>query len=132
MSSENATYLLRDLEPQAAEFYRRMGEGKLMTTRCPSCEETSFPPRLACRQCGGRTEWVEIDSQGTLEAFTTQESSLRFSSPTVLALVRLGPVVLPGIIEEPIEDLRIDQLVRAELFPDPDTDLTLLRFRSSS
>lgn len=132
MSARSATYLLRDIEPVAREFYRRLGEGKLMSTRCRSCRETSFPPRLVCPNCREEQGWVELETHGTLQAFTTQESALRFSSPTVLALAAFGPVVLPGIVEDPIGSLSIGQAIRAEPFREPETELTLLMFRLTS
>jgi uncharacterized OB-fold protein len=122
-------YLVRDMDPAAREFYRRLDqEDSLATTRCPRCERTSFPPRLRCAECGGDQEWVELPASGRLHAFTTMETAARFRAPAVLALVELGDVVVPGIVEAPYESLAIGDEVRVGLRDEPETGLTLLAF----
>ena len=123
-----AKYIEREFHDEAREFYRRLAAGELATTRCPACERTSFPPRLRCPACGGDQEWVELPRVGRLHAFTTQEMSLRFRAPAVLALAEVGEVVLPGIADAPYEELSIGQEVRVEPRPEPETGLTLLAF----
>lgn len=125
----SAKYLLRDMDPAAREFYRRLREDQtLATTRCETCDRTSFPPRLRCPGCGEALTWVELPRGGRLHAFTTQETSLRFRAPAVLALAEVGDVVLPGIVDAPYESLTIGQEVRIELCEEPDSGLTLLAF----
>ena len=122
-------YLERVLDAAAREFYRRLSEdGELATTRCPRCERTMFPPRLRCPACGGEPGWVPLPRRGTLEAFTTQEAALRFPAPAVLALARIGEVVVPGIARAPYDELRIGEEIEVELRPEPDIGLTLLAF----
>jgi uncharacterized OB-fold protein len=122
-------YLVRDMDPAAREFYRRLGEdGSLATTRCERCERTSFPPLLRCPACGGDQQWVELPRTGRLHAFTRMETAARFRAPAVLALAELGEVVLPGIVDAPYESLAIGQEVHVELRPEPETGLTLLAF----
>ena len=127
-----AKYLERAMHPAAREYYRRLAAGRPATTRCPACERTAFPPRVRCERCGGATEWVELPPTGTLEAFTTQETALRVAAPAVLALARLGEVVVPGIADGGYDELRIGQAVEVETFLEPALELTLLRFRTSS
>jgi uncharacterized OB-fold protein len=116
------------MDSATAEFYRRLGDGDLATTRCDRCARASFPPRVRCPACGERQRWVALPRRGLVHAFTTQETALRFRAPAVLALVELGDVVLPGIAEAPYEALRIGQEVSVELRPEPDTGLSLLAF----
>jgi len=126
---EPSKYLRREMDPAAREFYRRLGaEATLATTRCERCEVTAFPPRLRCAQCGGAQVWVELPRTGRLHAFTTQETSVRFGPPTVLALADVGGVVLPGVVDAPYDSLAIGQEVTIELREEPDTGLTLLAF----
>ncbi len=122
-------HLDRTMDEAAREFYRRLEGGSLATTRCPRCELTSFPPRLRCPECGGPAEWVELPRRGVLEAFTTQELAVRFRAPAVLALARIGEVVLPGIAAAAYEDLAIGAEVDLEPFAEPETGLTLIGFR---
>ena len=128
MSRPAAKYLERDMDPVGREFFRRLGEGELATTRCPSCGRAAFPPLARCPSCGGPTDWVELPRSGRLYAFTTQETGLRFTAPTVLALVELGDVTLPAISHTPYHQLAIGQEVTVEPFAEPDTGLTLLSF----
>jgi uncharacterized OB-fold protein len=121
-------YLEREFDDVAREFYRRLAAGELATTRCEACACTSFPPRARCPACGASQDWVELPRVGRLHAFTTQEMSLRFRAPAVLALAEVGEVVLPGIAEAPYEELSIGQEVRVEPRPEPETGLTLLAF----
>jgi len=121
-------YLEREFDEAAREFYERLAQGELATTRCEPCSRTSFPPRARCPTCGGSQTWVELPLTGRLHAFTTQEVSLRFRAPEVLALAEVGDVVLPGIADAPYEELSIGQEVRVEPRPEPDTGLTLLAF----
>ena len=124
-------HLDRTMDEAASEFYRRLADGDLATTRCSRCELVSFPARLRCPECGGETEWVGLPRRGTLEAFTTQEAAIRFRAPVVLALARVGEVVLPGIAQAAYDELSIGDSVELEPFAEPDTGLTLIRFRRS-
>jgi uncharacterized OB-fold protein len=122
-------HLLRSMDDAAREFYDRLAAGSPATTRCAGCGITSFPPRLHCMECGGPTEWVDLELRGVLEAFTTQETAVRFRAPEVLALARVGEVVLPGIAVAPYEELAIGDEVELEPFAEAETGLTLIRFR---
>jgi hypothetical protein len=55
-------------------FFKGLTEGKLLATKCnnPQCEEQStwLPPRADCPDCYGRTEWLEVPTQGKIYAFT--------------------------------------------------------------
>jgi uncharacterized OB-fold protein len=56
----------------SAAFYRFLGEGKIMGSRCESCGALYLPPRPFCVACyGEEMAWVELAGQGKLLAFTT-------------------------------------------------------------
>ena len=128
---EPGRHLERAMDDAAREFYRRLADGNPATTRCGACERAYFPARIRCPECGGDTEWVELPRRGVLEAFTTQEAAIRFRAPAVLALARVGEVVLPGIAQAAYEDLAIGDEVELEPFAEPETGLTLIGFRRS-
>ena len=76
------------------EFYARLGQGRLSTTRCTRCGRTEWPPRGFCPECAGDGfEWVDLPSEGTVHAFTVQDTGLPagFTGPRVFAIVKLGP-----------------------------------------
>jgi uncharacterized OB-fold protein len=122
-------YLLREMNAESREFYRRLAEDReLASTRCGRCERTTFPPRARCPSCGDLTSWVQVPMRGQLYAFTTQETALRFGAPAVLALAELGEVTVPGIVRGDYQELEIGQPVSVHPFAEPETGLTLLEF----
>lgn len=122
-------HLERVMDSCPREFYRRLSDGEAATTHCPSCAVTSFPPRERCRDCGQTTGWVSLPRTGRLEAFTTQETALRFAAPAVLALARLGEAVVPGIVDGRYEELRVGDEVEVDPRPEPALGLTLVHYR---
>ena len=75
------------------EFYARLGQGRLATTRCAGCGVTAWPPRGFCPEClSDRFEWVDLPAHGTIHAFTVQEAGLPagFDGPRVFAIVKVG------------------------------------------
>jgi len=121
-------YIQRELDPVALEFYRRLARDQLATTTCTTCATTSFPPRRRCPRCDREQQWVLLPRQGSLHAFTTQETALRFSAPVVLALAELGEAILPGICESNYDQLSVGQAVRVEIRADTATGLAILAF----
>ena len=74
------------------EFYARLGEGRLCTTRCAGCAATAWPPRAFCPACtSDRFEWVELGREGVIHGFSVQETGLPagFDGPRVFAVVKL-------------------------------------------
>jgi uncharacterized protein len=75
------------------EFYTRLGQGRLSTTRCTGCGRTAWPPRGFCAECGSdEFAWVDLPDEGTVHAFTVQETGLPagFTGPRVFAIVKVG------------------------------------------
>jgi len=56
----------------ASRFFRELRDNqKIYGVRCPQCRRVLLPPRPFCERCfAAIAEWVEVGSQGTLEAFT--------------------------------------------------------------
>ena len=53
------------------EFYDRLREGVLSTTRCTDCEAVHYPPRAVCPECrSDRLAYVDLPDEGELFAFT--------------------------------------------------------------
>jgi len=63
------------------EFYERLGQGRLATTMCARCE---------C--AADEFTWVELPRDGTVHAFTIQDTGLPhgFEAPRVFAVVKVG------------------------------------------
>lgn len=99
-----------------AEFYVRLGAGRLATTRCAGCGRTAWPPRGFCPECGSdQTEWVDLSGEGTVHAFTVQEAGLPagFDGPRVFAIVKVdGHRIFSIVRDVDPASVRIGQRVR--------------------
>lgn len=99
-----------------AEFYRRLGEGRLSTTRCTGCGRTAWPPRGFCAHCAGDGyEWVDLPVEGTIHAFTVQEAGLPagFPAPRVFAIVKVdGHRIFSIVVDADPARLAVGQRVR--------------------
>ena len=98
------------------EFYTRLAAGRLSTTRCTVCRTTAWPPRGFCPQCAGDAfEWVDLPDEGTIHAFTVQDTGLPagFAGPRVFAIVKVdGHRVFAIVRDADPARLRIGQPVR--------------------
>ncbi len=75
------------------EFYTRLAQGRLATTRCRGCARAAWPPRGFCPECGSDAfDWVALPAEGTVHAFTVQGTGLHagFEAPRVFAIVKVG------------------------------------------
>ena len=86
------------------EFYTRLAQGRLATTRCTRCGVRAWPPRGLCAECASDAlEWVELSGEGRVHAFTVQEMGLPagFEGPRVFAVVAVDELrvftILTGI-----------------------------------
>ncbi|HKT22511.1 MAG TPA: Zn-ribbon domain-containing OB-fold protein [Nitrososphaerales archaeon] len=53
------------------EFWDSLKEGKLVSTKCSSCGNVSFPPQADCPKCMGcKFGWVDLGTDATLVTFT--------------------------------------------------------------
>jgi 3-hydroxybutyryl-CoA dehydrogenase len=99
-----------------AEFYRRLGEGRLSTTRCTGCARTAWPPRGFCSECASdQFEWIDLPAEGTIHAFTVQEAGLPtgFTGPRVFAIVKVdGHRVFSIVVDADPASVRTGQNVR--------------------
>ena len=107
------------------EFYARLGQGRLSTTRCARCRTTAWPPRGFCAGCGSdEFVWADLPDEGIVHAFTVQETGLPagFSGPRVFAIVKLGPHrIFSILVDADPARVTIGQRVRLKpLAVDPD------------
>ena len=98
------------------EFYTRLGAGRLATTKCGGCGRTAWPPRGFCGECGSdRYEWVDLPGEGTVHAFSVQETGLPsgFEGPRVFAIVKIDGLRVFSILTgaDPAQ-VKIGQRVR--------------------
>ena len=75
------------------EFYEYLAVGRLVTTACRGCRRWDWPPRGFCPECGSdQYEWVDLPHEGTIHAFTIQETGIPagFDKPLIFAMVKLA------------------------------------------
>lgn len=73
-------------------FFRALREKRLLGRRCPGCRRVLLPPRAFCDRCFVATaEWVSVEPEGVLEAFTivAQKFTGMPDPPYVIAYARL-------------------------------------------
>jgi uncharacterized OB-fold protein len=103
------------------EFYARLGQGRLSTTRCTRCGRVDWPPRGFCPDCAGDAfEWVDLPAEGTVHAFTVQDTGLPagFAGPRVFAIVTVGAHRVFGLIVG-VDPARVTLGQRVRLSPLP-------------
>jgi len=94
-------------------------EGKILGNRCDSCGTVYVPPRKSCGRCFVKTgEWVELDTQGVVEAFTIVRFSYALQpagAPFAYALIKLdgASVSLLHLIKKDLERLKNGVRVQA-------------------
>ncbi len=74
------------------EFYEYLAAGRLVTTVCKECKRWDWPPRGFCPRCASdRYEWVDLPRDGTIHAFSIQESGVPagFERPLIFAIVKI-------------------------------------------
>jgi uncharacterized OB-fold protein len=98
------------------EFYARLAQGRLATTRCTGCGATAWPPRGFCGQCASDAfDWVDLSGEGTVHAFTVQDTGLPagFEGPRVFAIVKVdGHRIFAVVRDASPASLSIGQRVR--------------------
>ncbi len=108
------------------EFYARLAQGRLATTKCRGCGRTAWPPRGFCAECASDAfDWVELSSEGTVHAFTVQETGLPagFEAPRVFVIVKVDGhrifSILTGAHPEGVEVGRRVRLLPLRVADDP-------------
>lgn len=73
-------------------FYEALRDERLVTTACTQCEQRHWPPRVVCPNClSDQLDWVALPNQGTIHAFTIQETGVPpgFPRPLIFAVVSI-------------------------------------------
>ena len=101
------------------EFYARLAAGRLSTTRCAGCGAVAWPPRGFCGECAGDAfEWVDLPTEGTVHAFTVQDTGLPagFEGPRVFAIVKIDGHRVFAIVRD-VDPARLALGQRVRLAP---------------
>jgi uncharacterized OB-fold protein len=97
-------------------FLREIKEnGKLLASRCPTCQLNYLPPRIYCERCLSKLEeYVHIDSVGIVSSYTvcTQDNEGKpLPQPVRVAFVRF-PSAHGGLIHKTKDEVKVGDRVR--------------------
>ena len=74
-------------------FAELRDRGRIMGTRCPTCDLVYVPPRMNCKECFSELdEWVEVGENGMVVTYAiVHEPGIRqpMEPPYVLGIIRL-------------------------------------------
>lgn len=87
---------LPDRRGATATYWEGVQNGKLLFQRCSQCEQTFFPARVLCPQCGSEeVTWFESAGRGKVYSFSCIQfhpnPAYRHLVPYTIALVDLEP-----------------------------------------
>ena len=122
------------INPETKTFWDATAEGRLLLTKCPTCDLVIWYPKAICVSCGGTpTEWIEASGQGTIYSFSITrrgQGLYRDASPYVLAYVELeeGPRIVTNVVDSDPDSLSVGQAVEV-VFHDTGKGNALPRFR---
>jgi uncharacterized protein len=86
------------------QFYKFLGQGKLMAGLCQKCGKTHMPPRPFCDNCGSeKFSWVNVSGKGKLLTYTVinvAPQQFQNLTPYAVGIVELaGGLRIPGMIQ---------------------------------
>ncbi len=85
------------------QFYKFLGDGKLMAGKCQKCGKIHLPPRPICDNCYGQEfSWIEVSGKGKLLTYTiihVAPPQFQALAPYVVGIVELeSGLKLPGVV----------------------------------
>lgn len=123
-------------ETKAADFVEYLDKGKLMATKCRSCGEVYFPPRMDCASClSNDVEWFDV-GEGKLATYTIVNygpMGFENDTPYTLALVEFpSGVKVFGRLDKQIkpEEIKIGMAMKPAALKLPD-DRVSYEFKKS-
>lgn len=115
---------------QDSPFFAGLSKGKLLGSRCASCEYTYATPRSHCMRCGSPTTWQELPLNGRVHTFTTcyygSEAFLK-ETPFTLIMVEMegaDTLLMSRIRKVKPELMRIGMEVQARFARTPTFRIT--------
>ena len=90
------------------DFIDYLENGKIVGTRCKSCDLAFFPPRADCHQClSSDMEWFEVSGTGKLVSYSKLEyAPVGFGDdlPYCIALLDYGEYKVFGRLDKDIQE----------------------------
>ena len=118
--------------PETQHYWDGAREGELRLQNCDACDNTYFPPRPFCPECGSReVSVIKASGRGKLHSYIINHlPSPGFNDgPFAIAVVELeeGPRLTTNIVNCGVDEVLVDMPVKAT-YDDVTADITLLKF----
>ncbi len=87
------------------QFYKYLGQQKLMAGKCVKCGKIHLPPRPMCDNCFSQDfEWVSVSGKGKLVTYTVihvAPEQFQNLTPYAVGIVQLeNGLKIPGMIQD--------------------------------
>lgn len=104
-------------------FFDNLKEGRLTTTKCKSCGEILWQPRVVCPHCNSdEMEWIDLPQEGKLFAYTEvihgAPLGMEEDTPFAIGMVEIedpSMQVLARIDDATFEDLEVGQEMKLKV-----------------
>ena len=113
-------------------YWDAAGRGELVMQFCPSCNQSTFPPRAHCPDCGSsELEWQAVSGRGTIYSYTIAHRPAHpvFADqcPMAIAVVELeeGPRLFSNIVGVELENVTVGMPVQVAFELIDDSDVVL-------
>jgi uncharacterized OB-fold protein len=112
------------------QFYKNIGQKRLMGGKCRKCGKIHLPPRPLCDKClSTEFEWVELPKTGRLLTYTiihVAPTQFQNMAPYAVGIVQLeNGVKIPGMIKDVSHDkIKVGMSLKIEFEETPQTQQT--------
>ena len=104
-------------------FFDNLKEGRFTTTKCKSCGEILWQPRIVCPHCNAdEMEWIDLPQEGKLYAYTEvihgAPLGMEGDAPFSVGVVEVenpNMMVLARIDDAHFEDLEVGQEMKLKV-----------------
>jgi len=109
------------------QFYKLIGQGRLMASKCRKCGNTMLPPRTVCSKCYSKDmEWIELKPEGRLLTYTiihVAPPQFQHMTPYAVGVMELeSGLKIPGIIKNvEHEKIKVGMKLKIEFETSPAT-----------
>ena len=134
--NDKALKSLKDMEPiyikfpyqidylhsyaQDSPWFAAASNGRLLGTKCKKCGYVYATPKMACMECGGQCDWIELPKEGKVHTYTIcyfGAQEFLDETPFVLSLIEFegaNTLFLTRLIGIPHDKIKVGMKVKAK------------------
>ncbi|MEP3052744.1 Zn-ribbon domain-containing OB-fold protein [Ascidiaceihabitans sp.] len=122
-----------EIYPETQFYWDGAKAGQLLLNHCTSCDQSYFPPRPFCPNCGNRDVIVrEASGKGRLYSYVISHlPAPGYEPPYIVAVVELeeGTRMLTNLLDCPVDPSAIEVDMPVEVTFENRGDVTVPQFR---